>query len=74
MTRVAATPAIFRGGEIADGQQLLKVVTSVCSVTSFASRNDGYGRMEMKISGDTPAKNYRRTSGLGRCCSPRGRA
>jgi hypothetical protein len=59
MTTVAATPAIFRGGKVVDGQKLLKVVMSVCSVTSFASRNGGYGRMETKISNDTPARNYR---------------
>jgi hypothetical protein len=66
MTMVAATPAIFLGGEAVDGQQLLKVVTSVCWMMSFASRNGGYRRMETKISDDTPTRNYRRTGGLQR--------
>jgi hypothetical protein len=64
MSMVAAAPAIFRGGEVVNGQQLLKVVTSVCSVTSFACRNDGYGRMELSNSDGTPASNYRRTGDL----------
>jgi hypothetical protein len=48
----AASPAIFRGGEVANGQKILKVVASVCSVTSFASRNDSYRRMEMAAFGE----------------------
>jgi hypothetical protein len=48
----AASPAIFRGGEVLNVQQLLKVVASVCSVTSFASHNDGYGRMETAAFGE----------------------
>jgi hypothetical protein len=64
MSMVAATPVIFRGGEVVNGQQLLKVVMLVCSVTSFASQNDGYGRMELSNSGGTPASNYRRTGDL----------
>jgi hypothetical protein len=64
MSMVAATQAIFRGGEVVNGQQLFKVVTLVCSVTSFASRNDGYGRMELSNSGGSPASNYRRTGDL----------
>jgi hypothetical protein len=64
MSTVVATPAIFRGGEVVNGQQIVKVVTSVCLVTSFASQNNGYGRMETKTFDDTPARNYRRTGGL----------
>jgi hypothetical protein len=64
MSMVASTPAIFRGSEVVNGQQLLKVVTLVCSMTFFASRNDGDGRMELSNSGGTPASNYRQTGDL----------
>jgi hypothetical protein len=47
---------IFRGGEVNDGVRLLAAVTMACSTSSPSSRNSSHGRMETKISGDTPAR------------------
>jgi hypothetical protein len=57
-------PAISRRGEVDDDVQLLAAVTKVSSETSLSSQIDGDVRMEMKISGDTPARNYRRFGDL----------
>jgi hypothetical protein len=44
--------------------QLLKVVAMVLLKTSPSSWRGGEVRMETKISGDTPARNYRRIGDL----------
>jgi hypothetical protein len=44
--------------------QLLKAVVMVLLKTSPSSWRGGEVRMETKISGDTPARNYRRFSDL----------
>jgi hypothetical protein len=50
--------AISRRGEVDDDVQLLAAVTNISSETSLPSHIDGDVRMEMKISGDTPTRNY----------------
>jgi hypothetical protein len=57
-------PAISRCGEVDDDVQLLAAVTKVSSKTSLPSQIDGDVRMEMKISSDTPTRNYRRFDDL----------
>jgi hypothetical protein len=76
-----SAPTISRRGEVDDDVQLLAAVTKVSSEISLSSHIDGDVRMEMKISGDTPARNYRRfgdlqmgKKGLERLCTARERA
>jgi hypothetical protein len=57
-------PAISRRGEVDDDVQLVAAVTKVSLETSLPSQIDGHVRTEMKISGDTPARNYRRFGDL----------
>jgi hypothetical protein len=61
---MAATPAIFRGCELDNGVQLLVAITMVLLKMPPSSWRGGEVRMETKISGDTPARNYRRFGDL----------